>query len=41
MPRFFVNGKEVEAPPGEKLIRVLRDRLRLTSVMESPWKRIS
>ncbi len=34
MPRFFVNGKEVEAPPGEKLIRVLRDRLRLTSVKD-------
>lgn len=34
MPRFYVNGKEVEAPPGEKLIRFLRDHLRLTSVKD-------
>lgn len=31
---FFVNGKEVSAAPGRKLIRFLRDELRLTSVKD-------
>ena len=34
MAVFFVNGKEVEVPKNQKLLRYLRDELHLTSVKD-------
>ena len=34
MAVFFVNGKSVEATKNQKLLRFLRDELRLTSVKD-------